>query len=133
MMKFYPLILSFITFLATLAGGYVAAKNRKRFGVIAAFSAGVLIAVSLFQLIPTSLNLAVNLGTPLQDVLFMVGLGFVFLYMLERLLSVKKVRSGDGWKYVRHSTGAFTAPGNWLSTASWTVSPSASAFTSIFR
>ena len=25
--------------------------------------------------------------------------------MLERLLSVKKIRSGSGWKYVRHSTG----------------------------
>lgn len=105
MMKFYTIILSFVTFLATLLGGYVAAKNRKRFGVIAAFSAGVLIAVSLFQLLPTSLTLAVNLGTPLQNVLYMTGLGFVFLYMLERLLSVKKIRSGDNWKYVRHSTG----------------------------
>jgi ZIP family zinc transporter len=103
----YPIILSFVTFLATLAGGYVAAKNRSRFGIIAAFSAGALIAVSLFQLIPTSLKLAENVGTPFQDVLYMVGLGFVFLYMLERLLSVKKVRSGDGWKYVRHSTGGF--------------------------
>jgi ZIP family zinc transporter len=35
----------------------------------------------------------------------MTGLGFVFLYMLERLLSVKKIRLGDSWKYVRHSTG----------------------------
>jgi zinc transporter ZupT len=101
----YPIILSFITFLATLLGGYVAARNRNRFGVIAAFSAGVLIAVSLFQLLPASLRLADNLGTPTQDVLYMTGLGFVFLYMLERLLSVKKIRSGDGWKYVRHSTG----------------------------
>jgi ZIP family zinc transporter len=101
----YPIILSFITFLATLLGGYVAAKNRNKFGIIAAFSAGVLIAVSLFQLIPTSLKLADNLGTPIQDVMYMTGLGFVFLYMLERLLSVKKIRSGDGWKYVRHSTG----------------------------
>ena len=78
MMKFYPIILSFITFLATLAGGYVAARNRKRFGVIAAFSAGVLIAVSLFQLIPTSLNLAVNLGTAAQDVLYHDGSGICF-------------------------------------------------------
>jgi len=101
----YPIILSFITFLATLLGGYVAARNRNKFGIIAAFSAGVLIAVSLFQLIPTSLKLAENLGTPSQNVLYVTGLGFVFLYMLERLLSVKKVRSGDGWKYVRHSTG----------------------------
>jgi ZIP family zinc transporter len=104
-MKFYPIILSFITFFATLLGGYVASRNRKRFGVIAAFSAGVLIAVPLFQLLPASLKLADNLGTPTQNVLYMTGLGFVFLYMLERLLSVKKIRSGDGWKYVRHSTG----------------------------
>ena len=101
----YPIILSFITFFATLLGGYVAARNRNRFGVIAAFSAGVLIAVPLFQLLPASLKLADNLGTPTQNVLYMTALGFVFLYMLERLLSVKKIRSGSGWKYVRHSTG----------------------------
>ena len=73
-MNYYPIILSFITFLATLLGGYVAARNRSRFGVIAAFSAGVLIAVSLFQLLPASLRLAYNLGTPTQDVLYMTGL-----------------------------------------------------------
>jgi zinc transporter ZupT len=101
----YPIVLSFITFFATLLGGYVAARNRSRFGVIAAFSAGVLIAVPLFQLLPASLRMADDLGTPLENVLYMTALGFVFLYMLERLLSVKKVRSGDGWKYVRHSTG----------------------------
>ncbi len=110
-MKFYPIILSFVTFLATLLGGYVAARNRKRFGIIAAFSAGVLIAVSLFQLLPTSLTLAVKLDIPLQNVLYTLGLGFIFLYMLERLLSVKKVRSGDRWKYVRHSTGGIYGAG----------------------
>ncbi|HTY81327.1 MAG TPA: ZIP family metal transporter [Dehalococcoidales bacterium] len=104
-MRYYPIILSFITFLATLAGGWVAARNRSRFGVIAAFAAGILIAVPLFQLLPASLDLAQKLGDPLQNVLFVTGAGFVFLYMLERLLSVKKVRSGEGWKYVRHSSG----------------------------
>lgn len=59
----------------------------------------------MFQLLPASLRLAENLGTPTQNVLYMTALGFVFLYMLERLLSVKEVRSGDAWKYVRHSTG----------------------------
>ena len=104
-MELYPIILSFVTFLATLLGGYVAARNRRRFGIIAAFSAGVLIAVPLFQLLPASLTLTTDLHIPSQNVLYMTGLGFIFLYMLERLLSVKKVRSGDSWKYVRHSTG----------------------------
>ncbi len=104
-MALFPIVLSFVTFLATLLGGYTAARNRSKFGVIAAFSAGVLIAVPLFQLLPASLTLAANINVPSQNILYMTALGFVFLYMLERLLSVKKVRSGDGWKYVRHSTG----------------------------
>jgi zinc transporter ZupT len=104
-MAIYTIVLSFITFLATLAGGYVAARNRSKFGVIAAFSAGVLIAVPLFQLLPAALILADNLHVAAQNILYMTGLGFVFLYMLERLLSVKKVREDGKWKYVRHSTG----------------------------
>jgi len=104
-MSLYSIILSFKTFLATLLGSYVASRNRKRFGIIAAFSVGVLIAVLLLQLLPANLSLADMLDTPAQDVLFMMGLGFIFLYMLERLLSVKKVRSGDNWKYVHHSAG----------------------------
>jgi len=104
-MALYTIVLSFVTFLATLLGGYTAARNRSRFGVIAAFSAGVLIAVPLFQLLPASLGLATDIGIPLQNMLYVAALGFLFLYMLERLLSVRKIRSSDGWKYVRHSTG----------------------------
>lgn len=106
-MAFYPIGLSFITFLATLLGGYVAARNRSKFGIIAAFLSGVLIAVPLFQLLPASLTLAENLHIPAQNVLYVTSLGFIFLYMLERLLSVKRVREKDGWKYVRHSTAGF--------------------------
>jgi ZIP family zinc transporter len=106
-MKIYTLVLSFVTFLATLAGGYTAAKYRNKFGYIAAFSAGVLIAVPLFQLLPTALNLASTSAVSNENVLYVMGLGFIFLYMLERLLAVKKVRSGDSWKYVRHSAGGF--------------------------
>ena len=104
-MHYYPLVLSFITFLATLAGGYVAARYRSRFAIIASFSAGVLIAVPLFQLLPTSLALGQNLGIPDQNLLYVMGVGFIFLYMLERLLAVKKVPEGNGWKYIRHSAG----------------------------
>jgi zinc transporter ZupT len=99
------IILSFITFFATLLGGYVAARNRSKFGIIAAFSAGVLIAVPLFQLLPATFILADKLQVTSQNIMYSVALGFIFLYMLERLLSVKKVREGDKWKYVRHSTG----------------------------
>jgi zinc transporter ZupT len=104
-MNYYPIVLSFITFLATLLGGYVAARYRNRFGVIASFSAGVLIAVPLFQLLPTALQLAQNLAIPYQNLLYIMAVGFIFLYMLERLLAVKRVPEGNSWKYIRHSAG----------------------------
>jgi len=104
-MNLYTIILSFVTFLATLLGGYIAARNRNRFGIIAAFSAGVLIAVPLFQLLPATFKLAETQPASTESIFYMMALGFIFLYMLERLLSVKKVASADGWKYVRHSTG----------------------------
>ena len=104
-MRIYPIILGLVTSIATLLGGYVAAKNRKHFGIIAAFSAGVLIGVPLFQLLPASFRLAGMTHVSTDNIFYMTALGFTFLYMLERLLSVKKVVSGDGWKYVRHSTG----------------------------
>jgi zinc transporter ZupT len=110
-MTLYPIGLSFITFLATLLGGYVAARNRSRFGIIAAFSSGVLIAVPLYQLLPASLTLAANLHIPSQNVLYVTSLGFIFLYMLERVLSVEKVHEKDGWKYIRHSTGGLFGAG----------------------
>jgi zinc transporter ZupT len=110
-MKYYPLVLSFITFLATLLGGYVAARHRNRFGIIASFSAGVLIAVPLFQLLPTSLTLAQNSSVPYQDLFYVMAVGFIFLYMLERVAAVKKVPEGNSWKYIRHSAGGFFGAG----------------------
>ena len=110
-MNYYPIVLSFITFLATLLGGYIAARYRNRFGIIASFSAGVLIAVPLFQLLPASLILAQNQSIPVQNILYVLAAGFIFLYTLERLLSVKKVPEGNGWKYIRHSTGGFFGAG----------------------
>jgi zinc transporter ZupT len=110
-MNYYPLVLSFITFLATLLGGYIAARYRNRFSIIASFSAGVLISVPLFQLLPTSFKLARNLGVPDQNLLYVLAAGFIFLYILERLLSVKKVPEGNGWKYIRHWPGGFFGAG----------------------
>ncbi len=110
-MNLYPIILSFVTFLATLLGGFVAARYRSRFGIIAAFSAGVLIAVPLFQLLPASLNLAIKVDVPFQNVLYVTALGFIFLYVLERFFSVKRVREGNNWKNVRHAKGGFFGAG----------------------
>jgi zinc transporter ZupT len=100
-----PIIFSAVTFVSTLSGGLVAARFRNRFGIIAAFASGVLIAVPLFDLLPESLNLAVQINMPLEQVLYAVAVGFVFLYILERYFTVHHVCEGDECRNVRHPKG----------------------------
>jgi len=133
MTKIYPIILSFVTFLATLAGGYTAAKNRSKFGYIAAFSAGILIAVPLFQLLPTSLTLAAQTNVSAQNVLYVMGLGFIFLYMLERLLSIKKSVLVIPGNMCGTAPADSTELQNWLYTVSSMAFLSGLVSTSIFR
>jgi len=67
----------------------------------------VLIASTFVPTPATSLDLAAKLNVFRKKCALFYRLGFIFLYMLERLLAVKKVRSGNTWKYERHSTGGF--------------------------
>ncbi len=100
-----PIIFSAITFVSTLSGGLVAARFRNRFGIIAAFASGVLIAVPLFDLLPESLKLAVDINMPLERLMYAAAAGFVSLYILERYFSVHHVCEGEVCQNVRHPKG----------------------------
>ena len=106
-MQLYPVFLSMGAFLSTLSGGLVVAKYRDRLGVISAFAAGVLIAVPLFDLLPESLKLAVEVHVPVQHVMYAVALGFISLYILERYFSVHRVCENNVCENVRHPKGGF--------------------------
>ena len=99
------LILSAVTFFSTMAGGLIAARFRGRFGIITAFASGVLIAVPLFELLPESLKLAVDITMPLEYLMYAVAAGFVFLYILERYISVHHVCEEGVCQNIRHPKG----------------------------
>jgi zinc transporter ZupT len=104
-MSIESLIFGAATFFSTLFGGLFAAKFRKRFGLIAAFAGGVLIAVPLFDLLPESLKLAGGLGIPVENVMYAMALGFIFLLFLERYLSVHRICVNGECRNVRHPRG----------------------------
>ncbi len=95
------------TFLSTLIGGLLATRFRHRFGLLAAFAAGVLIAVPLFDLLPESAKLASSLNVNIDYMFYSVALGFIFLFVLERYVSVHRVCVGDQCMNVRHPKGGF--------------------------
>ncbi|MFX1383945.1 MAG: ZIP family metal transporter, partial [Promethearchaeota archaeon] len=101
------LLLTIITFFSTFAGGILATKFRLRLEYFTALAAGVLIGVPLFELLPESLNLANKMNISLEIVMYIVALGFVFLFILERYISVHKICEEDVCKNVRHPKGGF--------------------------
>jgi zinc and cadmium transporter len=90
-MSLTPVLLAGATFVSTLAGGLVAVRLRDRIGILAAFAAGLLIAVPLFDLLPEALRVATMTGVATEWVFGMVAIGFVFLHVLSRYIMVHRV------------------------------------------
>jgi ZIP family zinc transporter len=71
------------TFAATLIGGTAALRLRDRLHLVLGFSAGAVIAVAFFDLLPESLKLA---GLPSQTLLSVMAAGFFAYLVLDRLI-----------------------------------------------
>jgi zinc transporter ZupT len=71
------------TFAATLIGGTAALRLRDRLHLVLGFSAGAVIAVAFFDLLPESLKLA---GLAPQDLVAVMAAGFFAYLVLDRLI-----------------------------------------------
>ncbi len=80
-----PLLLGFAAFCATMLGGSLALKLSDRLHVILGFSAGAVIAVAFFDLMPEALNLAGKMHA-LSTVVAFTALGFLLYLVLDRVI-----------------------------------------------
>ena len=106
-MDLFPILLTLGTFLSTSLGGLIAAKYATRSGILTSLAAGVLIAVPLFDLLPESLKLASTISVPIESIMYVTAIGFVFLLFLERYVSVHRVCESGVCMNVRHPKGGF--------------------------
>lgn len=104
-MNIFAPLLTIVTFFSTLLGGLITAKFRLRIDLFSAFAAGVLIGVPLFELLPEALNLAFDLKVSIENVMYVAALGFIFLLILERYISVHKICDQGTCKNIRHPKG----------------------------
>ncbi|HTR82334.1 MAG TPA: ZIP family metal transporter [Bacteroidota bacterium] len=78
-------LIALATFCSTFLGGLFALRFKDKLHLIAGFSAGAVIGVALFDLLPTSFTLAAgNFSTAS----LMIGLGFVLYLVLERSVAL---------------------------------------------
>jgi len=72
-------------FVSTLLGGFFALHLRDRLHLILGFSAGAVVAVAFFDLMPEALELGAGVYSS-SFLLSVTGLGFLIYLMLDRLL-----------------------------------------------
>jgi ZIP family zinc transporter len=108
-MNLNAIILAVVTCFSTLLGGTFAARHRKNIGILGAFAAGVLITTSLLDILPQTFKLAQSANVLLEDVMALTVVGFLFLYIISRLIS-EHVFSKDGeYVEVKHPLGGVFA------------------------
>jgi ZIP family zinc transporter len=71
-------------FAATMLGGWLALRLRDRLHLILGFSAGAVIAVAFFDLLPEALDLGFGFGT--REIISFAALGFLMYLLLDRVL-----------------------------------------------
>jgi len=89
------LILSLITFFSTTLGGIFALKQRKKLNFIMSFTAGVLIAVCFFDIIPELFSIIyANKLDPTPALIALVG-GFLVIHILEKFAVIHSSHEED--------------------------------------
>jgi zinc transporter ZupT len=108
-MNFDAIILAIVTCFSTLFGGIFAARRRKNIGTLGALAAGVLITTSLVDILPQTFRLADSANVLLEEVMALTVVGFLFLYIISRMIS-EHVFSKDGeYVEVKHPLGGVFA------------------------
>lgn len=108
-MNFDAMLLAIVTCFSTLLGGAFAARRRKDIGVLGAFAAGVLITTSLLNLLPQTFRLAVSANVLLEDVMALTVVGFLFLYVISRVISHHVFSNEGEYVEVKHPFGGLFA------------------------
>ena len=81
-MNWIAVPLAGLTVVSTLAGGYVALRLHRELTTLIALTGGVVVGVALFDVLPEAINAVDNA----DRVAGLVGLGFLFFFLAERML-----------------------------------------------
>ena len=76
------ILISFVTLVSTFLGGIFALRFKDHLHLVLGFSAGALLGVAFFDLIPEAINL--SSGRSVETVMVVVALGFIIFMMLDR-------------------------------------------------
>lgn len=101
-------LISCAAFAATMVGGLFAIRFRDRLHLILGFSAGAVVGVALFDLLPEAMSLGAKFHAPKETALFVAG-GFLVYLLIDRLILLHPQGAHDPQGAHAHARGAFGA------------------------
>lgn len=94
------IIIGIFAFIATFLGGLFALRFKDKLHLIVGFSAGAVVGVAFFDLLPEALDLASPYGA--SKVLGISALGFVLYMLADRLMSLHSHTNEEDCHNVHH-------------------------------
>lgn len=89
------LLLALGTFFSTTAGGLFALRHRDRLHLILGFSAGVILGVVAFDLLPEIVRLSAATHTPFQTPMIALVGGFLAFHIIEKSLLIHNAHEDE--------------------------------------
>lgn len=103
------IVFTILTFVSTLAGGLVGLKYKDRLHLILGFTAGVLLAVVAFDILPEIMMLVTTLNIqPIRPMIALV-FGFFIFHIFEKLLLIHHAGEEEYGKHKHPTVGIFSA------------------------
>lgn len=93
------IIFSFFTFVSTTLGGLFAIKNHNRLHYVMSFTAGVLLAVCFFDILPEAFNIVSENKLNITPLSIAIVLGFIAFHILEKTILI---HNGHEEEYAIH-------------------------------
>jgi zinc transporter ZupT len=97
-----PVILAFTTFISTSLGGLFALRNRDRLHRILGFTAGVLLGVVAFDLLPEIFNLTNSSHSDIIRPMVALVVGFLVFHIAEKLTIIHGAHENESHYDVHH-------------------------------
>ncbi len=105
------LLLSFLTFISTSVGGLFALKNRDKLHLIMSLTAGVIIGVVFFDLMPEIFHLANENHLDVMPALISLVIAFFFIHTLEKFALIHSTHEDEYADHKHPTVGLINASG----------------------
>lgn len=106
-----PIILSIFSFISTLAGGFFAIKNKNKLHYIMSLTAGVLLGVCFFDILPEGFDILLKNKLDVTSLTIPVVLGFIFFHVLEKTVLIHHSHEEEYAQHKHPTVGLVGASG----------------------